>query len=376
MPAEVRLSAPAATPLQQASIRVPTAEARQMQAVSQAAHSYWPAPSARGTFPACSSANSLCGSRSLMHFKESGPVPLAQASDGSGGSGESGSSGSDSIRATVCARDETKVNDGARGGDEARSAYKAQAATGGSKNSKVSPISELSEVQETAQRNLKQCANCRQWRDFPGECGELFQCEMIPELARCERGACAQGPRPWIDDAWLRTRCFENANYNKDDFLLEPICENAYQHTIEKLEHKGFLTKHCMNDLSKMKEAMFQCYRKLVKEDEPDRRNRLMLERVAGLRNICSYILKNIVGKARCEDYNDKFQYQNGRWLIADLEIFLDEVSASYLDLVRILSPSKRLIGMCHTISGYDYGIDVPHWLGLRRFDQMGPCKC
>ena len=131
-------------------------------------------------------------------------------------------------------------------------------------------------------------------------------------------------------DAWVRTRCFENVQnvvFDEDEFLREPICENAYQLMIDKLEHKGFLTKHCMNDLSKMKEAMFQCYRKLVKEDEPDRRNRLMLERVAGLRNICSYILKNIVGKARCEDYDEKIKFENGRCRIIELETFLDQVT-------------------------------------------------
>ena len=218
--------------------------------------------------------------------------------------------------------------------DEARSACKARAANGGSKNSKVSPISELSEEQEKAMHDLKQCENknCRQWRHFPGECGGPFQCEMISELARSERGACAQGPRPGLDDAWVRTRCFENVQnvvFDEDEFLREPICENAYQLMIDKLEHKGFLPKQCIDDLSNMKGAMVARYRKLVDEVEPDCRQRHALGRVAGLRNICSYILKNLVPKARCEDYDDNFQYENGRWRIADLETFLDEVSAS-----------------------------------------------
>ena len=78
-----------------------------------------------------------------------------------------------------------------------------------------------------------------------------------------------------------------------------------------------------------MRDAMVERYRKLVDEVEPNCRQRHELERVTGLRNICSYILENIVPKARCEDYDDKFQYENGRWRIADLETFLDEVSAS-----------------------------------------------
>ena len=201
---------------------------------------------------------------------------------------------------------------------KARRVHDAQAATCDFKSRNVErcPIADLCEQQEAAARVLKQCENkwCQKWRSFQDEC-ESFKCEMVPEFAHAGPQACECDLR-YIDYCWLHVACFSHADpysYSESEFSNQAFCENAIQLMIDKLEHKCLLPKNSIDQ-----DAMMKRYQQRALQ---------VLARVDGLKDVFSYVLQHIMPEARCEDYDEKIKFENGRCRIIELETFLDQVT-------------------------------------------------
>ena len=199
-----------------------------------------------------------------------------------------------------------------------RRVHDARAATCDFKGRNVErcPIADLCEQQEAAVRGLQQCENkrCQKWRSFPDKC-ESFKCEMVPEFAHAGPLACECDLR-YIDYCWLHVACFSHADpysYTESEFSNQAFCENAIQLMIDKLEHKCLLPKNSIDQ-----DAMIQRYQQRALQ---------ALEHVDGLKDVFSHILQNIMPVARCEDYDEKIKFENGRCRIIELETFLDQVT-------------------------------------------------